>query len=260
MRSAIEKAGLKAGDTVLCHSNVGFFGLPEEGGAAETVFQTILGAFQDVLGDKGTVVAPTFTYSFCKGEIFDPERTPSAMGLFAEMLRRHESARRSEDPIFSVVAVGANSKDLTENAPIECFGRNSFWERLLQADGVICFMNLDLNYCNFNHYVERCLAVPYRYDKLFTGYIEKKGIKKKSAAIHFCRDLSNPGTLQSVELLTESAMREGLLRSVSVGRGQVVCVRAADIYRLIEQGIKQNPWFMTVSAKSAEAPILVRSR
>jgi len=257
MKEALRKCGLNRGDTVFCHSNVGFFGRAEEGETAEALFGMILRAFQDVLGPEGAVVVPTFTYSFCKGEVFDPANTPSRMGLFAEMLRRQPEARRSEDPIFSVAALGARSVELTENVPHECFGGNSFWDRLLQADGVICFMNLDLDYCTFNHYVERCLAVPYRYDKLFTGYVERNGIKKKSGAVHFCRDLSNPGTVQSAELLTESAVRECLLRSASVGRGQVVCIRAADIYRLIEQGIKQNPWFMTVSAKSGEDPILL---
>ncbi|HTY22676.1 MAG TPA: AAC(3) family N-acetyltransferase, partial [Desulfomonilaceae bacterium] len=257
MRDALQRCGLNRGDTVLCHSNVGFFGRPKEGGTAEIIVQTILGAFQEVLGPDGTIIVPTFTYSFCKGEEFDPENSSSKMGLFAEMLRRHPLARRSEDPIFSVAALGARSQELTENAPQECFGKNCFWERLLNADGVICFMNLDLNYCNFNHYVERCLNVPYRYDKLFTGYITKNGIKKKSSAIHFCRDLSNPGTLQSVELLTETAVREGALRSCPVGRGQLVCIRAAEIYCLTEQGFKSNPWFMTVSAKAAKPPILI---
>ncbi len=257
MRDALGKCGLKQGDVVLCHSNVGFFGRPEEGETAEAVFDLILRAFQDTIGSQGTIVVPTFTYSFCKGEVFDPAKTVSQMGIFAETLRQHPGARRSEEPIFSVAALGALSGELTQNVAQECFGKNSFWERLLQADGLICFMNLDLSYCTFNHYVERCLNVPYRYDKLFTGYIEKNGMRTKSAAIHFCRDLSNPGTLQSAELLTESAKKARLLRSAKVGRGDIVCVRAGDIYRLMEKGIQQNPWFMTVSAKSEEAPILV---
>ena len=257
MKEALLKCGLNRGDTVFCHSNVGFFGRAEEGETAESLFGIILRAFQDALGPEGTVVAPTFTYSFCKGQVFDPANTPSRMGLFAETLRRQPSARRSEDPIFSVAALGSRSIELTENVSQECFGKNSFWYRLFRADGVICFMNLDLDYCTFNHYVERCLDVPYRYDKLFTGYIERNGIKKKSAAVHYCRDLSNPATVQSAQLLTEAAMQEGLLRRAPVGRGQVVCIRATDIYHLMEQGIKRDPWFMTVSSKSAEAPVLV---
>ncbi|MGO9120334.1 MAG: DUF4910 domain-containing protein [Desulfomonilaceae bacterium] len=257
MRDALRKCGLNRGDVVLCHSNVGFFGRPEEGETPEALFDLILRAFQDTIGSEGTIVAPTFTYSFCKGEVFDPANTMSQMGIFAEMLRRQPAARRSEEPIFSVAAMGALSRELTENVPQECFGKNSFWDRLLQANGLICFMNLDLDYCTFNHYVERSLNVPYRYDKLFTGYIERNGERKKSAAIHFCRDLSNPGTLQSAKLLTESARKAGLLQSTKVGRGQVVCIRAADIYRLIESGIKRNPWFMTVSAKAKKKPLLM---
>jgi len=253
-REALKKGGLRPGDTVLTHSNVGFFGVPEEGRTADAVFGTILGAFQDVLGPKGTIVAPTFTYSFCKGEPFDPENTPSQMGLFAEMLRIHPLARRSEDPIFSVAALGRRAEELTANPPRECFGPDSFWARFLRADGIVCFMNLDLWTCNFNHYVERCLKVPYRYDKLFTGYIVKKSVKKKTAAIHFCRDLSNPDTLQDVELLQSIALQKGILKAVPVGRGRLMFVRAAELYRLIEGEVTRNPWFMTPSGKTGAKP------
>ncbi len=258
MGDALERAGIMRGDTILCHSNVGFFGVPEAGITREAVFETSFAAFQDVLGSEGTLVVPTFTYSFCRGELYDPENTPSEMGLFAEMLRRVPQARRSLDPIFSVAAYGKLSEALTSDPPIECFGPNSFWERLMQIDGVICLMNLDLNYCNFNHYVERCLNVPYRYSKLFTGYIAEGGTKRKAAAIHFCRDLTDPDTLQSVEFLTEAAVQRDLLRIVPVGRGQLVFVRSSALYSLIAEEYEKNQWFLTVSGKSKTTPILPR--
>src|SRR5271157_6657539 len=99
MRDALRKCGLKSGDVVLCHSNLGYFGRPEEGETAEALFVLTLRAFQETIGNEGTIVAPTFTYSFCKGEVFDPANTVSQMGIFAEMLRRQPAARRSEEPI-----------------------------------------------------------------------------------------------------------------------------------------------------------------
>jgi aminopeptidase-like protein/aminoglycoside N3'-acetyltransferase len=258
MTRALEQVGIQRGDTILCHSNVGFFGVPEAGITREAIFETILSAFEDVLGSDGTLVVPTFTYSFCRGEPYDPHETPSGMGIFAEMLRCHPLARRSLDPIFSVAALGKRAEELTADAPVECFGPSSFWARFRQADGGICFLNLDLNYCNFNHYVERCLNVPYRYNKMFTGHIVRDGETEKAAAIHFCRDLCDADTLQSVELLTEAALRRKLLHAGPVGRGQAMFLRSSDLYNLIVDEYGKNPWFLTVSGKLETTPVLPR--
>jgi aminopeptidase-like protein/aminoglycoside N3'-acetyltransferase len=258
MSRALEQVGVQRGDTILCHSNVGFFGVPEAGMTREAIFGTILSAFEDVLGSEGTLVVPTFTYSFCRGELYDPRETPSQMGLFAEMLRCHPLARRSLDPIFSVAALGKRAEELTCDAPVECFGPSSFWERFRQVDGGICFLNLDLNYCNFNHYVERCLNVPYRYNKLFTGYLVRGGKTEKAAAIHFCRDLSDADTLQSVELLTEAALQRKLVNIRPVGLGQVMFLRSIALYNLIVDEYGKNPWFLTVSGKLDTKPVLPR--
>ena len=53
MAQAMRAVGVAAGDVVFCHSNVGYFGLAEEGAGAQAVVSVILGAFFDVLGPDG---------------------------------------------------------------------------------------------------------------------------------------------------------------------------------------------------------------
>ncbi len=94
LTEAIAKSGVKEGDIVFCHSNIGYFGIPEEGADTKTICSLVLDAFISVLGEKGTFVSPTFTYSFGsdnEDKVFDPDNTPSGMGVFAEMIRRHPS-------------------------------------------------------------------------------------------------------------------------------------------------------------------------
>jgi aminoglycoside N3'-acetyltransferase len=43
LADALKMIGLKSGDVVFSHSNVGFLGVPQEGNTAEAIFQTILG-------------------------------------------------------------------------------------------------------------------------------------------------------------------------------------------------------------------------
>ena len=84
--AAFRKAGLKTGQTVFSHSNIGFFGIPAEGNNRQIADRTVLEAFLEVLGDAGTLVVPTFSYSFCKGEVFDPDATPSTCGAWSEYI------------------------------------------------------------------------------------------------------------------------------------------------------------------------------
>lgn len=257
LAGALEQVGLRRGDTVFSHSNIGFFGLPSEGSTPETVTEVILGAFRDVLGPEGTLVVPTFTYSFCKGEPYDPERSPSTCGTFTEAVRRHPDSERSLDPIFSVAAVGGRAEEMTKDVSEECFGRDSFWDRFLEAEGVICNLNFDAG-STFIHFVERELDVPYRYDKLFPGTFVENGEKRRGAAIFFCHDLTNPDTEAVFEPFDEVARERELVRSADVGRGSVVSIRARDNYKLIQDEIDRNPWFLTAAGKQDREPTLLR--
>lgn len=257
MAQALADVGLKHGDVVFSHSNIGYFGFPEGGRTATEIFQTILEAFQDVIGAEGTLVVPTFTYSFCKGLPFDPASTPSTCGIFTEMVRQHPAAYRSHDPIFSVSALGEQAKFLADHVSIECFGKDSFWDRFLHADGIICNLNFDAG-STFIHYIERCLNVPYRYDKLFTGFCVNQGQLVKGAAIYFCQDLSNPDTVAAFEPFDALARKQGVAKSAIVGRGAVTGIRAASAYRLIETELTNTPWLLTTAAKTGKTPILVQ--
>ena len=244
---AFKKAGIRTGDTVFSHSNIGFFGISEKGLSRENMFRTVLTAFQEVLGPGGTLVVPTFTYSFCRGQEFDPEKSPSTCGLFTEMFRQMPQALRSQDPIFSVSAIGPKAKSLTENVPEDCFGKESFWELLLQNDGLICNLNFDAG-STFIHYVERRLDVPYRFLKRFDGILIRDGQKIPKAAYHFCRDLSNPKLKARFELFDFIGREKGLVKTSFAGRGAVVVIRTSDVFDLIKKEIRTIPELLTAAA------------
>ena len=39
------------------------------------------------LGEKGTLIIPTFNFDFCSGKIYDIKNTKSQMGIFSEIAR-----------------------------------------------------------------------------------------------------------------------------------------------------------------------------
>ena len=257
LAEALAAVGLRRGDVVFSHSNVGFFGIPESGKDPDSVFKTIYGAFRQVIGEEGTLVVPAYTYSFCVMKPFDPDNTPSTCGLFTELVRLQPDARRSLDPIFSVAAIGRLSDELTRDAPAECFGPDSFWARFLEKDGIICNLNFDAS-STFIHFVEKSLGVPYRYDKLFTGDLIVRGHRWKSSAIYSVQDLSNPSTVVAPEPFDQLARERGLAKSAPVGRGSVVAIRAADCFQLLRNQLQKEPWFLTKAIKTGAVPVLVK--
>ncbi|HEX8474906.1 MAG TPA: AAC(3) family N-acetyltransferase [Pyrinomonadaceae bacterium] len=112
--------GLVAGDTVYVHSSIDQLNL-------EFPFYRVLPLIQDVIGQRGTVLFPTYpnrnmsSYEYLlRGNVFDIRRTPSYTGLLTEFARRQRNAVRSLHPTKSVCAIGQYARELTathQNSP-----------------------------------------------------------------------------------------------------------------------------------------------
>jgi len=255
LRDALQSVGLKKGDIVFSHSNVGFLGIPVGGNNAENVFNTILNAFFDVIGEEGTLVVPTFTYSFSQGKLFDPDQTPSDCGIFTEMLRKHSSTYRSEDPCVSVASIGARAAEMTQNIAENTYGKDSFFDRFYKANGKICNINFDAG-STFVHYVERALKVPYRFDKTFTGTFQKNGKQELRKSVLWVRHLSE-GTTSKFETFSQLTQEKGLYKTAKVGRGFIGLITAKDVYRVIEETLPLRPWFLTEAEMLNVIPELI---
>lgn len=108
-----EQLGLNAGDLVYIHSSVDRLNLGFP-------FYRILTLLREVIGEKGTVLFPTYpnlrisSYDYLlRGEVFNVRRTPSYTGLLNEFARRQRGAVRSLHPTKSVCAIGPLAHDLT---------------------------------------------------------------------------------------------------------------------------------------------------
>ncbi|HEV2704571.1 MAG TPA: AAC(3) family N-acetyltransferase [Pyrinomonadaceae bacterium] len=106
--------GLADGDTVYVHSSVDQLNLGFP-------FYRVLPLIQNVIGERGTVLFPTYPNRgrmssheyLARGEVFDVRRTPSYTGLLTEFARRQRGAVRSLHPTKSVCAIGASAEELT---------------------------------------------------------------------------------------------------------------------------------------------------
>lgn len=117
-----------------------------------------------------TVVFPTFTFSYGNKEDFDVRTTPTKMGMLNEYIRKLPDAKRSVDPMMSVVVLGKN-KELLQVKGEKSLGEGSIFDNLHHTPDVkFLFLGTRLGQCGtYMHYVEEVLRVPYRYDMDFYG-------------------------------------------------------------------------------------------
>lgn len=185
----VRALGARRGDTLVVHSALFTFGILEDG------TEGFHRALASVVGPDGTIVVPTFTWSFRRGEIFDIKHSPAArsVGTYAEHVRRRSGTIRSADPLFSMAAAGPEAHDLMRRTTINCFGPGSIFERLFDRDVLI--LGLGITYSTgispFMH-LERLAAVPYRHELLLEGTSRDwDGREHPDRAMHFARDEVN---------------------------------------------------------------------
>jgi len=241
--NALINVGIKSGDKVFIHSNIGFFGSLENVKGKKEYYKAFKESIFEVIGITGTLVVPTFTYSFCKGNYFDKKNSLSYMGFFSEAVRLDKESLRSDDANFSISAIGKDAKFFTENSSEYSFGENSFWGKFLKLNGRFCNFNFD-SVSTFIHYVERKLGVPYRYDKPFEGFIIDCGKKIKKRFYHFCYDLNKLEHYPIYYKFDKKAKFKGFAKSANLGRGQIVLISAKDTFELIRKEIKKDPAFL----------------
>jgi len=150
--------GLSPGDIVYVHSSLKSIG-PIEGGA-----ETLVDSFLDVLGAKGTLGVPTHTLHF-KGLIptpYDASNSPSHVGAFTEVVRKHPAAFRSGHATHSSSAIGHKAEWLTANHMQENpVGYDSPIHRMYRENGKVLLLGVSQSTNTMLHLAEYLSGVPY---------------------------------------------------------------------------------------------------
>ncbi|MCV3394313.1 AAC(3) family N-acetyltransferase [Campylobacter sp. IFREMER_LSEM_CL908] len=165
---AFKKLGIKKGDILCVHSELMKFGIPLL--PRNEFLQTILDCFFEVIGKEGTLIMPTFTYSFCKNEVYDNLNSKSTVGVLTEYFRKWGGVKRTNDPIFSFAIKGAK-EELFLKDTTSCFGENCVYEILAKENGKLLLFGSKIAGYTFSHFIEEKAHVPYRYFKNFSGKI-----------------------------------------------------------------------------------------
>jgi len=236
---AFRLCGVARGDTLMLHADaMALAQLPPM--SAQARFDVLFDALSDLLGPDGTLVLPTFTYSFTKGEPFDPATTPSTVGLLSEAFRTRPGVRRSLDPIFSVAARGRLADQFAEAAADDCFGPDSAFALLAEQDAWLTCLGCSLDRLTFTHFVEQAVGVDYRYFKTFSGVRIDGQVEIKASVRYFVRDLDR-NTPIDLSRLKATLAESGVLKTAPVGRVGLKAVRSSAFESAARAFLAQDP-------------------
>lgn len=153
------QTGLKAGDVVLVHSAMRTMGRVQ--GGPSTVVEALL----EILGNRGTLVVPTFTFAHEAEEdpIIDSDNDPSEMGAITESVRKHPLALRSTALRHSFAAIGHRAEVITQVDPaLSVFDLRSAFGVMLALNTQVVMLGMTYSSSTSHHFAEWVCQVPYR--------------------------------------------------------------------------------------------------
>ena len=235
-----ENAGLAKNDTVMMHGNAGvaaqFFNI-EKRNRVHYLIDSIV----DYFYPNGTVIFPTFSYSFTRKIDFDRDTSPSELGQFSENCRKFPKTIRSLNPNFSVACIGRESKKYAFSRIDDAFGEGTIFDLVRKNKVYLICLGCDFNKISFTHYVEQAFKVPYRYFKKFSGniLINKKKFFVKTTYFTRRLDINTKIDLNKLKLIL---LKKKKLNIVNIGRFPIYVTNSSDFYENAKNLLKQNPY------------------
>ena len=228
------RLGIVEGTTVLCHSFLGALGRVD--GGASAVAESLL----EAVGEGGTLIAPAFTYSYFKQEIYDPATTPSTVGILGDIIRRHARGYRNLDPNFSNAGISPMAEPLLALRGPESFGSDSPYARFIGADVQILLLGVDYTALPLFMHLEAMSPVPYRHPKSFAGQSRLAGEVRETVAIHHVRDADrDPQSDRRRIGVFIDRESEVVFADLPYGRARAVPARTVE--RVVTRELKRDP-------------------
>lgn len=223
---ALRNCGIKEGDVIFVHSDVSAFGKLSALDAA-FLLKTLMDSLKESVGSNGTIIMPTFTYSFTENKPYDRANSKSKVGTLTEYFRKLPDVGRTIHADHSVAVWGRHKSELLSIGK-DTFGKDSIFGKLHKLNGKIVFFGAPFQSCTFVHYIEQMHGVPYRYMKKIRGKIID-GNKEYEDDITFYVKYVVFFTLLSN--LEKHLLDKKLLTEVKLGHGKISMAEAGAFFK-----------------------------
>ena len=227
--------GLQEGQNLAIHSNMTTFGKLERG--VENAYHII----RSVIGEKGTIVVPTYTTNLSKGEAYDPKTSPAQnMGVFSNYILNREGSVRTPSPLQSHAIEGPLKDKLLKANHNHSMGPGSIFEIMLHENFDLLLLGCSFNEgATFIHHVEASVGVSYRKWLNLKRKIVCPNGSIKQVTIRYYGLTKNSGLktdLKTIQCLLQDA-GSCLLVSINHGASRIISLKTLfeDTSRLLSE-------------------------
>ena len=152
----------------------------------------IVNCLQDIIGNNGTLLFPTYNWDFCNGKTFNIKKTKSKCGTLSNYVLERSDFKRTKHPIYSLAVSGKLKSFFCNLKNKDSWGINSPFHHLFKKKSKNLFIGIDYkDSFTMDHYFEQLMNVKYRYHKNFSAdYIDEKSKKKNKEYSMYVRNKS----------------------------------------------------------------------
>lgn len=222
---ALKKAGVKLGDTICVQSQLYSFGRSLL--KKEDFLSAIISVLKYVIGAEGTLLMPAFSYSFCKGEDYNIQNTPSDVGILTEYFRKMPDVYRTEHPIFSFSICGKRTEEFL-SLPVSSFNEESVYGHMILGNDKLVFLGAPVGY-TFYYAAEEYVQVAHRFYKNFEGTTINGSKRYKQTVPYYVRNLKQRST-ESERKINNYLFENGLQKKTELGKGSITVAETAAVF------------------------------
>jgi aminoglycoside 3-N-acetyltransferase len=244
IEAALREVGLQEGDAVFVQGGMSSFGTIEGGPDA------VIEAFAQVLGRDGLIAMPAFPLDrpaleyLRQDPVFDLRNTPSKMGAISERFRTSEGVLRSLHPTHSVCARGLGAEEVVAGHELAHtpFGFGTPFAKLIERGAHQVFFGSGVGAITMYHAYECLREPPYPIEVFWPQRIGARCVGANGEAVVVDTLVHDPRvTVERIdntpplEAQVRTRLIEGGMRSVTLGRGEVLAQTLPELLAQFEQ-------------------------
>lgn len=242
IKEDLVKIGLSKNDIVIVHSSLKKIGYVEGGP------NTVIDALLEVIGEKGTLLMPTFTNPFPSMKDYEPfnaKKSASTVGLITDVFWRRKGVLRSTHPSHSVAAFGYYAEEFikghTEKS--SALGIDSPFHKAVKRGAYVLFLGTTFSSASLGHIAEVIAQAPYIdipvYGAEDCEVIDEEGNRR---IIHYTKEIPGDGTgFKKLKPLLE---QRGMIKTGFIGQAPSMLVKGKDFLEVAVEMIKKDPLFL----------------
>ena len=233
---------IKEGDIIFISSDTRLMLYDAVRNKSSLILDDFIDGLIDAVGDKGTVIFPTYNWEFCSEKEFDYKKTPCKTGVLGELALKHNGFQRTRHPIYSFAVYGYYREKLVSMNNLDSFGTDSPFAFFRDMNVNNYIIDVTLKHCfTYVHFVEeQSGVVNYRYIKNFKGiYIDENGNRENRTYSMFVRDL-DMDVEATIDPIEEDLLQSGVEKKIKINSSEIKHIKLGEAYPILLRDVMSN--------------------